>query len=762
MRAKYAGVALGILLAAAPGLSLAQQGKSTTEVIIRAAARRKPADTPPALDLYAAPPRIRQIALSPGGGQVAFVTRADNMNLLLVYRFADRKESFVKLKDGEISTLSWADEGHVLLTASRSGLRGTCTGASHRQDSHQTADEAQSAAKAQAQQAAQMQPGGGMQAQAQGQLEQAAAAMDLDSNQPPGCVYFGVREENAVTLVDVAKASGETLGLHMGDAPNMPLGVPQIVTVDGKRLLMGGFMEMRAQGAGSQPAQRVYLWRVDPATGVGKLVDDGGGDLDRENRYVDDWLFDKAGNLKARSVYEFTREQYRIEIRDGNGWRPVLKRAIVAHDRTFAPALVGLAADGRQIVILDSDTHGKDARGAARHFHYYALSPDGALSAPLDPGDASQNQPIFSPATGRLAGFASPAEETAYAISDPQLARLYSLAKDAAPSQSVHVVSVADDPHRMLIHAEGREDTGSYYVVDFAAGTSITIGEDYPKVPTDWIASQEQISYRAGDGTEIQALITLPPKPEAKNLPLVVLPHDGPQAHDAIGFDWLAQALATRGYLVLQPNYRGSDGHGVDFMAAGFGEWNGKMLSDMADGVKNVVAQGLADGHRVCYVGFGYGGYAALKAAGQPDIRCAVSIGGISNVPAYMNWKDAVAAMPDTDEFAGLIPDPHAPRGFTPDPGSRRTLRGYIGAAANDTIAAASLHAPVLLIHAKDDAVVPPSQSRQLRDAGQAAGVPLTYVELESGGHEPSTEAARLSVLQAVTDFLARQNPAQN
>ena len=767
MKAKYAGAALAMVLAGVsglwPGLALAQgqtQGasgkKSVTEVIIHAQARHKPVDNPPALALYAAPPRIRLIGLSPSGSQVAFLTKADNMNLLVIYRFADKAQTYVKLQDGEVSNLSWADEGHVMLTDSRSGLRGTCAGGAHKQDKQSTIEAVQSVTQAATQQ--------GSQADMTGQqsLDQSAAQLDLDSNSPPSCTFFGVHEEDAITLIDIAKRTGTDLGAHFGDAVGMPLGLPQVVTISEKRQLMGAFMEMRARGVGDQPAQRVYLWQVDPVTGRAKLVDDGGGDLDRENRYVDDWLFDKSGNLRARSVFEFRNEEFRIEIKDGAKWRPVLTRHIEKSDRTFAPYLVSLSQDGRSIVILDSDTHGNDPKGAARHFHDYTLSPDGALSAPLEPGDASQSKPIFDPATGRLAGFTQSAEETTYTLSDPKLAHLYDLAKNASAADSVKVVSVADDPHRMLIHVAGRDDTGAYYLVDFGAGTSVSLGEDYPDVPTDWIASQEEYSYHAADGTEISGLLTLPTKPEAHNLPLVVLPHDGPEGHDEAGFNWLAQALASRGYLVLQPNYRGSDGHGIDFMTAGFGQWNGKMLTDMSDGVQDLVRQGLADPHRVCYVGIGYGGYAALKAAAQPDTRCAVSINGITDVAGYVAWKQSNATQPDTDDFAGLIPDPRVPRGFGPDPSSRQTLTSYVGNAANDSIAADSIRAPVLLIHANGDPIVPAGQSQRLKNALQVAGHPATYVELNDHSHDVGTEAARLALLQAVTDFLARTNPAQD
>ena len=90
----------------------------------------------------------------------------------------------------------------------------------------------------------------------------------------------------------------------------------------------------------------------------------------------------------------------------------------------------------------------------------------------------------------------------------------------------------------------------------------------------------------AGDGTKIPAFLTLPNGRAPKNLPLVVLPHGGPEGHDEPGFDWLSQALASQGYAVLQPEFRGSDGLGWEFLDAGYGQWGRKMQSDLSDGVR--------------------------------------------------------------------------------------------------------------------------------------------------------------------------------
>ncbi len=735
------------------GQSLADGSESATEVVVRGLKRTKPVDTPPALGVYARMPHIEQVAISPDASRVAFTTRQDDIRMLAYYRFEDRTRGAFKLTGGDVSALTWADNTHVLASDSRIAVRGTCeagggpssTQASARDLAQLTASPSNAPGN---------EPGSPKAA-----AEQAAAQSLLSAISPPRCAYYGIRGENAVTSVNVVTGTGMSIGNHIGDAASLALGLPSRLA-NGQ--LQGPFLELRSQSIGNQPAQRVYLYTVDAETGAGRLVDDGGGDLDRENRYVDDWLFDRAGTLIARTVYDFRSRVYSIELRVDGKWKPLLKREIAVVDNTFAPFLIGLADDGKSPVILDTATHGKDPKGAERRFHYYRLGADGSLSEPLEKGDASQDRPVFDPRTGRLAGFARDAEETEYDLSDPDLRALYQKAETAAPGQTVEVLQVSDDARKVLIHATGGEDTGSYFLLDFGAGKSTTIGEDFPQVPTNWIAVQEPVTYTARDGTEISGILTVPPKPPAlKTLPLIVLPHDGPQGHDSFGFDWLAQALASRGYLVLQPNYRGSDGHGAAFVSAGYGEWGGKILSDLKDGVDDLVRQGLADPNRVCMIGIGYGGYAALSAASTGDVRCAASIDGISDVERYVAYRKTMSPMPDPDAFAGLSPHPRWPRTFRTDPASQRSLTLFIGSGA-PSIEASAIKAPVLLIHQTGDGIVPVEQSRNLRDGLKAAGKRVDYVEVKSGGHAPQTEAARLATLEAVMGFLAVNNPTAN
>ncbi len=110
----------------------------------------------------------------------------------------------------------------------------------------------------------------------------------------------------------------------------------------------------------------------------------------------------------------------------------------------------------------------------------------------------------------------TPGVNDGYALADPALQTLYQKALDAVPGESAHVAAVARDPHTMVVYAQGAEDPGAYYRVDFTSGRSEAIGEDYADVPSEWVAYQSWIDYKASDGLALSALITLPPGSEGK------------------------------------------------------------------------------------------------------------------------------------------------------------------------------------------------------------------------------------------------------
>jgi dipeptidyl aminopeptidase/acylaminoacyl peptidase len=252
-----------------------------------------------------------------------------------------------------------------------------------------------------------------------------------------------------------------------------------------------------------------------------------------------------------------------------------------------------------------------------------------------------------------------------------------------------------------------------------------------------------EFTYKARDGYEIPAFVTLPAGAGDKQLPMVVLPHGGPESRDVRCFDWLAQFLASRGYAVLQPQFRGSTGYGEAHRKAGYRQWGRLMQDDVTDGVKALIEQGIADPKRVCIVGASYGGYAALAgAAFTPELyACAVSINGISNLSAMLNFEEA---------YAGKESD------------SVRYWKDHIGLKTSPEVlsrsparAATNVRAAVLLLHGVNDSVVPIAQSREMASALKSLGKAHTLIELPGEDHWLSRSDSRTRVLTEMEAFLA-------
>ncbi len=288
----------------------------------------------------------------------------------------------------------------------------------------------------------------------------------------------------------------------------------------------------------------------------------------------------------------------------------------------------------------------------------------------------------------------------------------------------------------------------AYEVIDLATLKASEIGQAYSGLKPEDLADVNIATYPAQDGLPIPAFLTLPNGRPPKNLPLIVLPHGGPGDRDEAGFNWWAQAMASRGYAVLQPQFRGSTGLGWKLESAGFGEYGRKMQSDLSDGVQALAASGYIDPKRVCIVGASFGGYAALAGVtiGQGVYRCAVSVAGISDIRKLAG--------------GGLVDEKYNI--------NMRLWDRYIGAKdptdpIYDRISparhAAQADAPILLIHGKDDAVVPIDQSYTMESALKRANKPEELVILPNEDHWLSREATRMQMLQATVKFLEKNNP---
>lgn len=330
---------------------------------------------------------------------------------------------------------------------------------------------------------------------------------------------------------------------------------------------------------------------------------------------------------------------------------------------------------------------------------------------------------------------------------DPELKTVQEQIEKATPGLSVRITSRSANRMRLIVWVGSARNPGTYYVYDRNDGVMRLFARPYAQLRGKRLSDMASVSYKARDGLDIPAYLTLPPGREAHGLPLVMMPHGGPFARDSWGYDVWAQFLASRGYVVLQPNFRGSTGYGRAFVEKGTGQWGRGMQDDIDDGVRYLVTRGIVDPKRVCIMGASFGGYAAEWAAVRnPDIyRCAISFAGVSDVAAMLRY--------DRKSFS-------APRYFRD---WRARVEGKDGASL-DSISPA-LHAdkltiPLMLAHGDDDDNVPISQSKKLADALTKAGRPPEFYVYKGEKHGFSKPEDQVDFLKHVEAFLTRYNPA--
>ena len=446
------------------------------------------------------------------------------------------------------------------------------------------------------------------------------------------------------------------------------------------------------------------------------------------------WLVDDQGHVVVEQNYNEDDGRWSIKIARGGRLQEAVS-GIAAIDR---PRILGFDPAGEAIVVslIEND----------EVLWKSLMLKDGTWGAPFAPGRPHDGV-VVDEYSQRIIGTMPKADEPRYVFFDPELQERWDWALRQFRDERVQLVSMSQDRSKALLLVTGPRSGYRYQVADFVQRLVESIGKVYDGL--DAIAEVRPIVYAAADGLQIPAYLTLPPGRPAKDLPVVVLPHGGPEAHDSLRFDWWAQALAAQGYAVLQPNFRGSN-LSVKWVRAGHGEWGRKMQTDLSDGLRYLVAQGIADPKRACIVGASYGGYAALAGATlEPGVyRCAVAVAGIADLRQFIGQingrerRSQGVAMRYWDRFLS-VSSPADPK----------------LAAISPIQHVQAVSAPILLIHGHDDTVVPYEQSVDMAKALKRAGKPVEFVSLDREDHWLSRSATRLQMLKASVEFLKRNNP---
>lgn len=533
--------------------------------------------------------------------------------------------------------------------------------------------------------------------------------------------YRGRLEFSAAFAYSLRSQNISPLPRKMEDIHPAQEGLGRIVGLyeDGEQVMMPAYM-------GRGEYSTYDLLRINLESGSGRLLKRGRGN-------TIDWIVEPSGKILAREDYNNKNNKYEVfsEV-DG-------RVQVIFEAQSPRPpfSLVGVKPDRSALVLVsDSETRNRSS--------LYELGFDGKVSGPLFARATADVDRVLLDLNRVAIGVQYSGFYPTYSFFDPELNTIFKSVQATFSGAAVYLESWTEDFQKLLIYVEGTGSSGAYYIYHRDQNILQSIASTRPDIGADDVAQVLTIEYKARDGLTIPALLTLPLSGQTQNAPLIVMPHGGPEAHDKVGFDWMAQYFANRGYMILQPNFRGSDGFGVDFRDAGAGEWGGKMQDDVTDGVQALISSGRVDPSRVCIIGGSYGGYAALAGgAYTPDLyQCVAAIAPVTDLPSMLRTerRDHGSNHWVVDYWQELIGDPRA---------ENDKLK-----AISPVNAADAFLAPVLLIHGKDDLVVPIEQSRSMQRALNRAGKSVELIELKGEDHWLSTSDARLASLKALDSFV--------
>jgi dipeptidyl aminopeptidase/acylaminoacyl peptidase len=498
-----------------------------------------------------------------------------------------------------------------------------------------------------------------------------------------------------------------------------------------------------APTAGGAPA----LWRADIRTGAAIIADTGDDDTLQ-------WWIDRTGVPIARLEAKGRDLIYQSRGAGQTKWTEVKRvrvRDIVKAIKDFD--ILGPAEQpGQLYVLVKPETPDQGAARAVRTFDVNTNK----LGPPVWPGlNYDVDSIVTDENTDALLGVCYWVDVKHCDFKDAELqANFRGLDKFFGGDRSLTTISRSDDGRWWLFEVSGPDEPSSYYLFDWQKKSMDWLGSLFPNLPPEKLGKMERFTYKARDGTSIPAYVTRPPGAPDGPLPLVVIPHGGPEARDGFDYDTWSQIIATRGYLVLQPNFRGSSGYGVAFAESGYGQWGARMQDDITDGVQALIAAGKVDPKRICIFGASYGGYAALiGGALQPDLyKCVVSWAGVSDLEKLMRLERGGLFVgersPAYDYDLKAIGDPDTDKARL----ARTSAITY----------AATYGPPVLLISGDSDTVVPFYQTKDMDAALKAAGKDVKLLIFKDEDHSDwDTDNEKKAMSEVVAFIEAHIPPAK-
>jgi dipeptidyl aminopeptidase/acylaminoacyl peptidase len=474
------------------------------------------------------------------------------------------------------------------------------------------------------------------------------------------------------------------------------------------------------------------VYKVDVYSGDRQLIQ-ANPSTQPDPRVILHWIADRAGTVRA-GVGQFQTSVHAIFRQPESS----LWRELADYDLAKETGLVPLAFDADPAWLYVRDQH----RGKAAIFKLNVM--DRAADRILvvaDPKFDLNGELVYAPGRKKVVGVRYSATDERVLFWDYDAQRLQARIDRAIPGTVNIIHSSGDDGRLHVVKSSGAAHSPHWSIFDERDGRMVLLGKSYPDLEGVGLTAPTTTYVTARDGKELQVFLTVPKDRDPRHLPMIVFPHGGPAARMPGAFNYWTQWFVSRGWAVLEPRFRGTEGYGDEWLRAGFQRWGLEMQDDLTDAVQYAIRSGLANANRICIVGAGYGGYAALMGAVKtPDLyRCAVSLGGVTDL------RDLVS-----DSRWYLNQKPMAELRIGSWWNDRERLRD-----TSPVFHAKEIRMPLLLLHGAMDRAVPVSHGRDMAEALKSANVmTYRYVELPLADQTLSREQDRIHVFKELEQFL--------
>ena len=476
-------------------------------------------------------------------------------------------------------------------------------------------------------------------------------------------------------------------------------------------------------------------YRVNIMTGGAEMVTIGSP---RTYRFLNDddgkplYRFDYLPRSRAFEIYEHV---------DDEDWRKVDK-LYLDKDNEDSIDTVGLVA------LYDDDLVYRKRNEDTGFYELLSVNRETGETLPLvSLPDQDVGWAVFNSRDDQIIGYTVEKDYVRQVFFDEDVQADYDAIAEKIGDYNFAVSGLSRQSPVALVRSWGPDDPLSYHLWNFETGELTFLADAFNGRALKNLSLPAIAAYRTRDGVPIRVYILLPNDYEhGKTYPTIILPHGGPQARSRASYDDFAQFLSTRGYIVVQPNFRGSVGYGRDFEEAGYKQWGGTMQDDLTDAVNFMIDQGYTNPDKVCIVGASYGGYAALMGAIRtPSLyKCAISLSGVTNLTKLIEYDMKKI---DEEDWQKLLFDRIG------DPQMDREMLDNMSPALH----ADKISIPVMLVAGTDDDIVPFSQARMMDKALKKAGADYEFIALKDTGHNPFYfRDDKEQVLKAVEAFLEK------